>query len=79
MRNIQEMRRDLGLSPRERIMVQCLGSEKVNSIAKEWERQIRRDVNAKTFRVGGEKKKFRIEKSIELGRDKLWVGISYTG
>ena len=79
VRNIQEMRRDLGLSPRERIMVQCLGSEKVNSIAKEWERQIRRDVNAKTFRVGGEKKKFRIEKSIELGRDKLWVGISYTG
>jgi len=78
VRNIQEMRRDLGLLPRHRITVQCLGSEKTNSIVKEWERAIRRDVNAKTLRVGVVKRKFRIEKSIELGREKLWIGISYT-
>ncbi|MBI2097105.1 MAG: class I tRNA ligase family protein, partial [Candidatus Sungbacteria bacterium] len=76
VRNVQELRRDLDLMPRQRVTVQCLGSEKALSILKEWEKYIRRDVNAKRLCLGGQKKKFRIERSVEFGREKLWIGIN---
>lgn len=74
IRNIQEMRRDLELKPKQAIEIQAVALPKMNSILEEWSKHIKRDVNAKSIKFGG-KKKFRIEREIPFGNEKLWLGI----
>lgn len=74
IRNIQEMRRDLQLKPKQEIEIQAVALPKLNSILEEWAKQIKRDVNAKSLKFGG-KKKFRIEREIPFGSERLWLGI----
>ncbi len=75
VRNIQELRRDLGLSPRDRIACQIQGDRALEEIFSRWEKKISAEVSADGFRVGG-KKVFRAEREIALDGKTLWVGIS---
>ncbi|MBI3627759.1 MAG: class I tRNA ligase family protein [Candidatus Sungbacteria bacterium] len=75
VRNIQELRRDLGLLPQDAINLQFLAGEKSKRILKEWQGQIKRDVGAKKVILGG-KKNFKIEREIPVGgSERLWIGI----
>lgn len=74
IRNIQELRRDLGLRPKEAIHVQFAGSPKAFSIVEDWKKEIKHDVNAKALQMGG-KKKFKIEREVSLGNEAVWLGI----
>ena len=74
IRNIQEMRRDLGLRPRQTVHVQMGGNDEIVVVAREWAGVIQKEVNAKRVMFGG-KRQYRIEREIPFGRDKLWLGI----
>ena len=74
VRNIQELRRELQLKPTQKIRLQFAGPEKLAEIVREWQKQIRADVGAAKFQIGG-KRKFRAAREIVVGREKLWVGV----
>lgn len=74
VRNIQELRRDLGLQPKQSMIVQILAGEDMLSIVKEWQGVIKKEVNARSLMIGG-KKKFKIEREIPFGSKTLWVGL----
>ena len=74
IRNIQELRRDLGLKPKEKVVIQCAGSEKGIAVVNEWQKQIKTETNTVKIMVGG-KRKFRVERELPLGSENLWLGI----
>lgn len=74
IRNVQEMRRDLGLNSRQTIVCQIVGGGNVTAIIERWKKYISADVNAREMSIGG-KKTFTLEREITLDGIPLWVGI----
>ena len=74
IRNIQEMRRDLGLTPRVRILVQCIGPNALTSLMIREKREILKDAGAREMTAGG-KKVFEAERELPIGGGVLWIGI----
>ena len=74
VRHIQELRRGLDLKPQQFIQVLVSGPERLTSIVKKWEKQIRRDVGAKTVRIAKKVRGQSIEE-IPFGKEKILVGI----
>lgn len=73
-RNIQEMRRDLGLTPRDTIAIQVTGNSSVEHIIEKWRQKITKDTNTRELKTGG-KKLFDAEREIEFDGGQLWTGI----
>lgn len=74
IRNIQELRRGMALSPKQRISVCFAGQAMILGVMREWSKFLAGEVNARGVSFG--KKKFRMEREIALGGGKLWMGIS---
>jgi len=75
IRNIQEMRRDLGLKPHERIRCQIAGDRGLEEIVERGKDMLRAYVHAEELKIGG-KKVFRVEREVALEGKQLWMGIS---
>ncbi len=74
LRNIQEMRRDLGLKPGQVIRIQISGSENLQKAFSKWDSTIKKETNAKELKIGG-KKIFQAEREAEFDGEGLWIGI----
>ena len=74
-RMVQDMRRDLGLKPKNVIRLRLAGSAVLESVFEKWDDQIKKEVNAREIKIGG-KKIFRIERETEISGEKIWIGIS---
>ena len=74
MRNIQEMRRDLGLKPGQAIRVQVVGNVNLEAIISKWEKTIKKDTYTREIKIGG-KKVFSVERELEFDETELWIGI----
>ncbi len=76
IRQIQEMRKKLGLKPRHKILVQYSGSLSLNKILIENKSIILKETKAKDFiSVFHPKEKFKIEKEIKVDDEKLYLAI----
>ena len=74
IRNVQEMRRDAGLKPGERMRCFFSGSQSVGEIMEKYKGIIRRETYAAAVGIGG-KKPFRVEREIILEGEKILIGI----
>lgn len=74
IRNVQEMRKDLGLHPRHRIQLQIVADNEFSSMAGRWRKFIENETGTKVFKIGG-KKVFSAEREFSLDGRELWVGI----
>lgn len=74
VRNIQEMRKELGLKPKDKIRAQFSGSKNMIDLAGKWKEYIMRGAGARHFVVGG-KKVFEIERELDFDGKSLWLGI----
>ena len=75
VRAAQDMRRDLGLKPKEVIRCQVSGARLIEEIIEKWQREIKKQINASQIKVGG-KRVFRIEREIQFEEGMIWIGIS---
>jgi isoleucyl-tRNA synthetase len=78
VRNIQEMRRDMGLKPKDVIRCQFVGDTPIESAVDRLQKQLKKDTNAKTVTIGGKNPPaggFKAEREIEMDGKKVWVGI----
>lgn len=75
VRNIQEMRRDMELKPKNVIRCQVMGDVVIESAVSRLQKQLQKDVNARTITIGG-KKVFKAEREIEIDGKKIWIGIT---
>ncbi|MBZ9577460.1 isoleucine--tRNA ligase [Patescibacteria group bacterium] len=74
IRHIQEMRKKAGLKTKDRILVQCHGSDKLNKILVAKKDFIIKETVAEDFKIEKEEK-FEIKKEIKADKEKLWLGI----
>ena len=74
IRNVQEMRRDLGCRPRDTVRVRLSGSEALFIAVRRWKNDILSATNATDLNEGG-KKDFEAEREIEYDNDRVWVGV----
>jgi isoleucyl-tRNA synthetase len=74
IRNIQEIRKDLGLHPRNKIRAQFSGTPEFEVIVEKWKRMIKNEAGAKEVVIGG-KKRFKAERELDLGGELIWIGI----
>lgn len=76
IRNVQEMRRDLGLRPRNSIRVQCVGSSTLYDFLEKWGGLLKKETATKHIAVGG-KKVFQAEREFEINGEQIWIGVSF--
>lgn len=74
IRNLQEMRRDLGLNPKNVVILQIQGDRDVEVTISKNSALIKKEVKAREIKIGG-KKIFKIERDLHLDGQQLWVGI----
>lgn len=74
VRNVQGLRKDLGLKPRDIIICQILGDSEVENIISRHNKEILKDINAEDIKIGG-KKEFKAEKEADFDGKKLLIGI----
>ena len=76
IRQIQKMRKQAGLRPKNKISIQFSGTEKLNKFLIKNKKFILKEVRAKNLLlVEEEKPTVEIEKEIEMEEEKLWLGI----
>ncbi|MEK7148788.1 MAG: class I tRNA ligase family protein, partial [Patescibacteria group bacterium] len=74
IRNIQEMRKDGGMKPGDKIYAQILPSQKMERMLEKWTSYIKEGVDAKIVRFGG-KKEFSVERDSMIDGVPVWIGI----
>ena len=78
VRNIQEMRRDMGLKPKDVIRCQFVGDGAIEAALRHFQKQLQKDINAKTVVIGGKNplaSGFKAEREIEIEGKKMSVKI----
>lgn len=75
VRNIQEMRRDLVLRPRNVIRAQFIGRPAFYEIVGRWAGVIKKETASGSISFGG-KKVFRVERELEINGEAVWIGIT---
>lgn len=74
VRNIQDMRKDLGLSPRDKADVQITGMGDFNELVTKWKKYIENSMEIRKVILGG-KKVFMIEREVEVEGMQFWIGL----
>jgi len=74
-RNVQEMRRELGLAPAQKAKLMLIGDDNLMATIMRSKKKVQKNTNLSEIRIGG-KKVFRLEREIELEGKTLWIGIS---
>ena len=75
IRNIQEMRRDLGLTPAQKAKLHIMGDTQQEALILHHMKKIKKDANISELRAGG-KKVFQLERELKLDEKIMWIGIS---
>ena len=76
IRYIQEIRKEAGLKPKNKISVRCFGSQKLNELLKKSSQIIMREGKIKNFQIKSrEKEIFDFEKEIKVEKENLWLAI----
>ena len=74
IRNIQEMRRDAGFKPQNKIRAQFSAGKETVELFEKWKEKIKTEANAVEITIGG-KKRFKIERELNLENNPIWIGI----
>ena len=74
IRNIQEMRKDLGLHPKNRIRAHFSGTKEIDAILERWKKFVMDEAGAVEVLVGG-KKTYTAERDLKIDDAQLWAGI----
>ncbi|MDO8560976.1 MAG: class I tRNA ligase family protein [bacterium] len=74
LRNVQEMRKELGFHPTHRMRLQVVGNSEFDDIIGRWKAFIVKEAGAKLIVIGG-KKIFKIEREFSLDGREVWVGV----
>ncbi len=74
VRNVQEMRKDLGLRPEHPIKLQAAGDAEMLKMLERSKKFVEKETGAKIFTLGG-KKVFAVERELSIDGHELWVGI----
>ncbi|MDP3710787.1 MAG: class I tRNA ligase family protein [bacterium] len=74
VRNVQGLRKDLGLKPQDVIVCQISGDEEIENIISRHSKDILKGIHAEEIKIGG-KKEFKAEKEADFDGKKLWIGI----
>ena len=78
IRNLQEMRKQSGLKPKDKILIGYLGEPSLNRILEKNKKFILKETLSKNLSLHkGLKKELKIEKEIEIDGKKLWLGIKF--
>ena len=76
IRNLQEMRKQAGLKPKDKILILYSGSSEINKIISKNKKFVTEQTLAKNLSLRGDsKEKLETEKEIEIEGVKLWLGI----
>ncbi|MCD6528179.1 isoleucine--tRNA ligase [bacterium] len=76
IRQIQQMRKDGGLNPKQKIYLRYSGKEFISSIIEKWKEFIKQETN--TFKLeqsSKRKERFLVEKEFSMEGENLWIGI----
>ena len=74
VRNVQEMRKDLGLRPIHKIRLQFVADPDFSNVLDRWRKFIGAETGAKTLQAGG-KKIFSAERELSFDGHEVWLGI----
>lgn len=74
VRNVQEMRKSLGLKPKDVVRCQISGARNLEEIFEKWKQTILRETNSSELKIGG-KKVFKAERKFKIEGTELWVGL----
>ena len=75
IRNIQEMRKEAGFKPKDKISVRYFGNPALNEILKKNEKLISTEGKIKDFQLRKEKQIFDFEKTTKVDQENLWLAI----
>ncbi len=75
VRNVQEIRKELGMRHKDSVFLQISGSDRIYDIVRRWESHIKKGAGIKLFRYGG-KKIFRAERELFFDSEEFWLGVS---
>jgi len=76
IRYLQDMRKKIGLKPKDRILIQYFGSAMLNRILAKNRDFILKETKAEDFKLEEKLKKvFDIEKEVRINQEKLWIAI----
>jgi len=75
IRNIQEMRKEAGFKPKDKILVRYFGNPALNEILKKNEKLISTEGKIKDFQLRKEKQIFDFEKTTKVDQENLWLAI----
>ena len=76
IRQIQQMRKDGGLNPRQKIYLRYSGKEFISSIIEKWKEFIRQETNIfKLEQASKRRERFLAEKEFSIEKENLWIGI----
>ena len=76
IRQIQQMRKDGGLNPKQKIYLRYSGKEFISSIIEKWKEFIKEETN--TFKLeqsSKRKERFLVEKEFSIEGENVWIGI----
>ena len=77
VRNIQELRKDLCLHPREKVRAHFSGVREIDEVVEKWKKFIMAEAGADEVSIGG-KKTFKAERNLEIDGKQFWIGIDRT-
>ncbi|XOB41446.1 MAG: isoleucine--tRNA ligase [Candidatus Nealsonbacteria bacterium] len=76
IRQVQQLRKNAKLTPKDKIIIYCECQEKLKKVLQKNKKDILTETKAKDFILGGKiKKAFNAEKEMQIGQQKLWLGI----
>jgi len=74
IRNLQEMRKIAGFTPKDKILIQFMAEKKLNDILLKNKENILKETKARDLKFG-KKEKFKVEKEIKIESQQLWLAI----
>jgi len=76
IRQIQQMRKDGGLNPRQKIYLRYSGREFISGIIEKWKKFIKQETNIfKLEQASKRRERFLAEKEFSIEKENLWIGI----
>jgi isoleucyl-tRNA synthetase len=74
-RQIQQIRKEAGLTPKDEILVKFNGSEMLNRILEKNRESLSKDVIAKILEQADEDPGIKLQKKVKINGDELWLGV----
>ncbi|MFA5742945.1 MAG: isoleucine--tRNA ligase [Candidatus Paceibacterota bacterium] len=74
-RQIQQIRKEAGLTPKDEILVRFNGSVLLNQILEKNKKALAKDVAAKSLESGDEDASIKLQKKVKISGDELWLGV----